>query len=104
MTWQQVDLTTDPHELRYAGDPQDIVDALGDLLERRPAWHRQAACRGEGPATWFPGQGGDTEPAREVCAGCPVAEECHAAGSMERFGIWGGMSNRQRKAARRAAA
>jgi hypothetical protein len=105
LTWQAIDLREDPDEARYVADPSDLIDALAELasLLKRPAWHAQAACRGAGPASWFPGRGDDVRPAQAVCATCPVAEPCAAAGEGE-TGIWGGMSERQRKHARRAAA
>ena len=42
--------------------------------------------------------------AREVCAGCEVVEECRAAGRMEKFGVWGGLSERERRQYRRLTA
>jgi WhiB family redox-sensing transcriptional regulator len=79
------------------------LEALDALLVR-PAWHAQAACRGQGPDTWFIGQGGDPEPARQICAACPVREPCAQAGRDEQHGVWAGVSARGRRAARRTAA
>lgn len=52
---------------------------------------------------FFPDQGGDYEVAKEVCAGCPVKEPCleFALAGGEKYGIWGGMSERQRRRLRR---
>lgn len=73
----------------------DLVSVL-DLLAR-PEWHRRAACRGMGPALFFGDRGENVQPAKDVCASCPVTEECLAAGLREKFGIWGGLSKRQRR-------
>lgn len=82
----------------------DGLDVLADLLHRRPAWHRDAACSGEGPAMFFPGQGEDQRPAKAICAGCPVRVRCElAARAGAEVGIWGGLSARERRKARRAA-
>lgn len=56
LTWQAVDLRTDPHEAEHLGDPGDLVAAFVAELLRRPAWHFGAACRGAGAARWFPGR------------------------------------------------
>jgi WhiB family redox-sensing transcriptional regulator len=67
-------------------------------------WQDNANCRGVEPALFFPGRGGDTGPALDVCRGCTVRAEClaEALDQPERFGIWGGMSERERRAIRKA--
>jgi hypothetical protein len=72
------------------GDTLELID----LLFARPAWHRDAACRGKGPDPWFIAQGGDPEPARQICAACPVRELCAEAGRGELHGLWAGLSTR----------
>lgn len=71
-----------------------------------PDWYRQAACRGLDPDLFYPGRGESAEPARKVCAGCPVSAECLTAAEdqLEKFGVWGGLSERQRRATRDTAA
>lgn len=61
-------------------------------------WHQEAACRGLDPALFFPDKGEDTAPAKAVCQGCDVREEClnEALANDEWSGIFGGMSGRQR--------
>ena len=81
--------------------PTDFVD-----LFDRPGWHRRAACRGLGPARFFPSPTTRNPTAavwraRQVCDGCEVQSECAMAGERERAGIWGGElhgSNPKRKA------
>lgn len=65
-------------------------------------WIDRAACAGVDPELFFPDRGESTAPAKAVCAGCPVRAECldHALVNVERFGIWGGTSERERRAIR----
>jgi hypothetical protein len=67
------------------------------------AWALQAECAGMDPALFFPERGESTSEAKAVCRRCPVAAECLAYGmaNRERFGIWGGKSERERRALRR---
>lgn len=71
----------------------------------RPSWHAQAACRGLGPAAWFPVRGQPVEAAQAVCARCPVRAECLAAAldRGETHGVWGGLAIDARLRLRRAA-
>ena len=75
-----------------------------DLVPPRPAWRRNAACRGVGPAAFYPDRGESLEAARWFCTGCSVTVECAAAGADEKHGVWGGLSGRQRRIVRRSAA
>ena len=53
---------------------------------------------------FFPERGASTREAKEVCRGCVVREDCleFAIANSEKFGIWGGMSERERRRVRRA--
>ncbi len=56
-------------------------------------------CAQTDPDAFFPDKGGaTTRAAKAVCAGCPVRTECltYALDRGERFGVWGGMSERER--------
>lgn len=80
--------------------------ALGTTEDRSP-WVERAGCRGIGHDPFFTRRGESTRPARLVCFGCPVKLACldDALARNERFGIWGGMTTRERrKEARRRAA
>jgi len=72
-------------------------------LPPAPAWQRKANCLGVDPDLFFPERGGSTREAKEVCRGCVVREECleYAIEANEKFGIWGGLSERERRALRR---
>jgi len=66
--------------------------------DERP-WALDSACRGLDSAMFFPGHDGESEPALRVCAGCAVRDECldFALETRQRYGIWGGTTERQRR-------
>ncbi|MGH3666030.1 MAG: WhiB family transcriptional regulator [Egibacteraceae bacterium] len=68
-------------------------------------WADQAKCLQAEPDTFFPEKGGSTREAKRICAGCPVRVECleYALANDERFGIWGGLSERERRRLKRLA-
>jgi WhiB family redox-sensing transcriptional regulator len=49
---------------------------VGILLELRPPWMRDAACREHPEVSFYAELGESLEPARAVCAGCLVRDEC----------------------------
>jgi WhiB family redox-sensing transcriptional regulator len=87
---------------------RDPPNTPTELVGRRPAWEARAACRGMGSeVNFFPDRGESLEPARAICARCPVREPCLelALAPMEGglvFGIWGGTSARERVRLRKA--
>src|SRR5436309_3173759 len=64
-----------------------------------PDWTTRAACRDGVPDTLFV-QGAAQNRAKAVCRGCPVRTECLADSLDNRveFGVWGGMTERERRA------
>lgn len=48
---------------------------------------------------WYPDTGRDSERAQQLCAECPVREQCyqHAITRPERYGIWGGTTETERR-------
>lgn len=70
-----------------------------DLLDLliRPEWMQDAACRGVDPELFFPPQGGSVAAPKAVCTECPVRVECFDYGASERFGVWGGATERERR-------
>jgi WhiB family redox-sensing transcriptional regulator len=62
-------------------------------------WTAQAACRATDPDALFV-QGAAQNRAKMVCQGCPVRTECLADALDNRieFGVWGGMTERERRA------
>lgn len=61
-------------------------------------WMDEGICAQVDPDLWFPEKGSRTREAKQVCMGCPVQEKClkYALERGERFGIWGGYSERER--------
>jgi WhiB family transcriptional regulator, redox-sensing transcriptional regulator len=77
-------------------------------------WRDEAACKGLDTGIFFPASDSDAGPAKRVCAGCPVRDRCleWALATRQEDGVWGGLTDterrrlrrRRRDAARRAAA
>lgn len=67
--------------------------------EARIAWVSQARCRGADPDELFV-RGAAQRKAAVICRHCPVIAECGADALDNRveFGVWGGMTERQRRA------
>jgi hypothetical protein len=78
-------------------------------LARTPGpgpWVTQARCRGLPREAFFPGRGEDLDPARAICAECPVIGQCqeYAIPISELHGVWGGLSENERRRVRKARA
>jgi len=67
-------------------------------------WHERALCAQTDPEAFFPEKGGSTREAKKICTGCEVRAEClsYALANDERFGIWGGLSERERRRLKRS--
>lgn len=78
------------------------LQILADVREM--GWADWGLCAQTDPESFFPEKGGSSRLAKRVCAGCPVADEClaYALEHDERWGIWGGTSERQRRTLKRA--
>jgi WhiB family transcriptional regulator, redox-sensing transcriptional regulator len=85
------------------GEHQSYWD-LFDGLDRQD-WQERALCAQTDPEAFFPEKGGSTREAKRICAGCEVRAECleYALAFDERFGIWGGLSERERRRLKRGA-
>ncbi|QIK82849.1 WhiB family transcriptional regulator [Sanguibacter sp. HDW7] len=83
----------------------DILTLGIDSDETVLAWQDRALCAQTDPEAFFPEKGGSTREAKRVCTGCEVRAECleYALANDERFGIWGGLSERERRKLKRAA-
>ena len=68
-------------------------------------WQERALCAQTDPEAFFPEKGGSTREAKRVCTTCEVRVECleYALDHDERFGIWGGLSERERRRLKKAA-
>ena len=95
------------------GVPDDwFVDPvnLGVPGVRRPgaddnplAWQTDSLCAQTDPEAFFPEKGGSTRDAKKICQSCEVKTQCleYALQNDERFGIWGGLSERERRKLRK---
>ncbi len=88
----------DPVHLGVPGVRRELDD---DAL----AWQADALCAQTDPEAFFPEKGGSTRDAKRICESCEVRSECldYALANDERFGIWGGLSERERRKLRREA-
>ena len=66
-------------------------------------WQLAANCLSVDPDLFFPERGASTKEAKAVCQGCEVRNDCleYALANGEKFGIWGGLSERERRRIRR---
>ncbi len=83
-----------------------MVDRLLDALSTPGldlAWQDLANCRGANADLFFPERGASTRTAKSICRECTVRAECleFAIVNSEKFGIWGGLSERERRKIRR---
>jgi WhiB family redox-sensing transcriptional regulator len=62
-------------------------------------WQDRANCIGTDPEVFFPKIGKRSEEAQEVCSQCPVTSQCleYAIAHNDRYGVWGGLSEADRK-------
>lgn len=91
--------TVSPYLRSFPLGPAEPVAGLG--------WQDKALCAETDPDAFFPERGGSTREAKRVCRSCEVRAECleYALGhEVGQFGVWGGMSERERRRLRRAAA
>ncbi len=96
----QMDLAASSDRHPGAGMLQVLTDAT---IEYRPEWSAQGQCNGIEPGLFFPPRGASVSEAKAVCATCSVATLCleFALENGEKFGIWGGRSERERRVIRR---
>ena len=81
---------------------QGVINSDGIEL----SWQERALCAQTDPEAFFPEKGGSTREAKRVCLSCDVRGECleYALAHDERFGIWGGLSERERRRLKRRSA
>ena len=66
-------------------------------------WWKLALCQETDPDAFFPEKGAATRPAKRICMGCDVRLPClqYAIDHNEKFGVWGGKSEHERRAIKR---
>src|SRR3954463_1225284 len=89
-----------PVGLGVPGVRQNVVEDDDPL-----AWQSDSLCAQTDPEAFFPEKGGSTRDAKQICASCEVRSRCleYALETDERFGIWGGLSERERRKLRKRA-
>ncbi len=81
-----------------------VVTGFDEMFESiEEQWQERALCAQTDPEAFFPEKGGSTREAKRICLGCEVRDECleYALAHDERFGIWGGLSERERRRLKR---
>jgi WhiB family redox-sensing transcriptional regulator len=68
-----------------------------------PAWQAQALCAQTGADFFFPEPGSSVREAKRICGMCEMRPACleYALTNDERFGVWGGLSEKERLELRR---
>jgi WhiB family redox-sensing transcriptional regulator len=90
----------DPVRLGVPGVRQPAVEDENPL-----SWQTDSLCAQTDPEAFFPEKGGSTRDAKKICTSCEVRNQCleYALQNDERFGIWGGLSERERRKLRKRA-
>jgi len=75
-----------------------LTEELSGLVGS-PVWWFEGLCAQTDPELFFPEKGGSVREAKAVCAGCPVRGDCleYALAHGERYGVWGGTSEHERR-------
>lgn len=76
------------------GGPLSILAELD-----APEWMSHGLCAQTDPESFFPEKGGSVREAKKTCLSCDVRTEClaYALEHGERFGVWGGLTERERR-------
>lgn len=101
-------------DIRVWAAARAYAQKVGESTEvgvNKPRWQMEAACRFF-PSDLFFSVGtsdsarADQERAKAVCRTCPVREECldYALASNQEFGVWGGLSEDERRTYKEASA
>lgn len=91
----------EPAERAHLSLVPDLTEASSQ--EADDQWQERALCAQTDPEAFFPEKGGSTREAKRICLGCDVRDACleYALANDERFGIWGGLSERERRRLKR---
>lgn len=98
-----------PHQSRRTGWAVPPFPSFSKVLEATPpAWREDAACRDFPTDLFFPiGHGpraqAQADKAKTICGQCPVQSDCleYALATNAQFGVFGGLTEDERKRARR---
>ncbi|MGD0440853.1 MAG: WhiB family transcriptional regulator [Acidimicrobiales bacterium] len=93
-------LPTDLLAIRFCrGKSPSAVDRRRKWTWMKASWRQRAACRGVDPDIFYPVSDEDAEEAKAVCASCTVRQACleYSLAAREREGVWGGLTERERR-------
>lgn len=76
-----------------------IVNSREQQVETDQSWELRALCGNENDSVFFPEKGGSVRAAKKVCAQCGVRGQCLEAAVNEKrkFGVWGGLTEKERR-------
>jgi WhiB family transcriptional regulator, redox-sensing transcriptional regulator len=104
---RRTQLKNDEHPSKKTKTNKALASKLASL-EAEARWQDRAACKGMDPTLFFGPEHTEVvkekrdreEAAKAVCRACPVQQECleHALEAKEAYGIWGGLTELERKA------
>lgn len=100
ISWPESDVVSDVAAPRLSL----VVTGFDEMFESiEEQWQERALCAQTDPEAFFPEKGGSTREAKRICLGCEVRDQCleYALAHDERFGIWGGLSERERRRLKR---
>ncbi|MGW7364740.1 WhiB family transcriptional regulator [Streptomyces sp. NPDC054841] len=81
-----------------------INTTVSSTTDHELAWQETALCAQAGPEFFFPAPGSSTREAKQLCGACEGRVACleYALANDERFGVWGGLSEKERGRLRRS--
>lgn len=82
---------------------EPMLMVQGDTMAAAEDWRQAAACRGMDVEIFFPASDEDAGPAKSVCMQCPVRHDCleWAMATRQGDGVWGGLTETERRRLRR---
>ncbi|MEU4129551.1 WhiB family transcriptional regulator [Streptomyces wuyuanensis] len=80
------------------------MNSTAPAADQELAWQENALCAQVGPEFFFPAPGSSTREAKQLCDACDGRVACleYALANDERFGVWGGLSEKERGRLRRS--
>ncbi|WP_432076327.1 WhiB family transcriptional regulator [Streptomyces wuyuanensis] len=80
------------------------MNSTAPAHDQEPSWQETALCAQVGPEFFFPAPGSSTREAKQLCGACDGRVACleYALANDERFGVWGGLSEKERGRLRRS--
>lgn len=86
-------------------DRRILFNSMAEMLADQD-WRAHGACSGTDPNLWFAVGAIEHRHAKSICRRCPVREQClaYAMEAPVDHGIWGGLTERERRRFRRQAA